>query len=81
MDEFPFSDDDVISIAPDVTGNTGQILKIKAFKHAMRQKLSIYAHQWLDQGIECEILSTDGSGWQKGRVYLRLEFIPEAPKR
>lgn len=71
----------MISIAPDITGNNGQILRINTFKQAMRKNLSNYAPQWLDQGIECEILSTDGGGWQKGRVYLRLEFIPNPPKQ
>ena len=78
-EQFPFNDDDVISMAPDITGNTGQILRIQNFRQAMRKNLNNYAHQWLDQGIECEILSTDGGGWQKGRVYLRLEFIPNTP--
>lgn len=80
-EEFPFNDDDVISMQPDISGGSGQLLKIQAFKQSMRQKLNVYAHAWLDQGVECEVLSIDGGGWQKGRVYLRLEFVPDPPQR
>ncbi len=79
-EEFPFNDDDVISMSPNVTGS-GQLLKIGVFKQAIKQNLSKYAHAWLDEGIECEVLSIDNGGWQKGRVYLRLEYVPDPPKK
>jgi hypothetical protein len=33
--------------------------------------------EWSDTGVECEVLKMDGYGWQKGRVRISLEFIPD----
>ncbi|MDJ0798160.1 MAG: KGK domain-containing protein [Calothrix sp. MO_167.B12] len=37
---------------------------------------------WLTKGIECEILGTDGKGWKKGKVRIKvsLEFCPDEPE-
>jgi hypothetical protein len=37
---------------------------------------------WLAQGMECEILGTDGKGWKKGKVRIKisLEFQPDEPE-
>ncbi|HBE18503.1 MAG TPA: KGK family protein [Cyanobacteria bacterium UBA11149] len=37
-------------------------------------------HEWWDEGIDCEVLTCDGKGWQKGKVRLALEFIPDEPE-
>lgn len=38
---------------------------------------------WFDDGINCEILKTNGKGWQKGKVRINLnisvEFCPDEP--
>lgn len=33
--------------------------------------------EWSDTGVECEVLKMDGYGWQKGKVRISLEFIPD----
>ncbi len=33
--------------------------------------------QWLNEGIDCEVLGETGGGWRKGKIRFRLEFIPE----
>lgn len=39
---------------------------------------------WLGDGEDCEILKTDSSGWQTGKikiqVNLTLEFVPDKPE-
>ncbi|MEC4895662.1 MAG: KGK domain-containing protein [Oscillatoria sp. PMC 1051.18] len=30
--------------------------------------------QWFDDGIDCEILKTDGQGWRKAKVKIKLEL-------
>ncbi|PHJ55754.1 hypothetical protein VF14_36720 [Nostoc linckia z18] len=35
---------------------------------------------FLEEGRQCEILRTEGGGWQKGRFRIRLEFIPDNPE-
>lgn len=32
--------------------------------------------QWLDDGVDCEVLSPFGD-WRKGKIRIRLEFIPD----
>jgi hypothetical protein len=39
------------------------------------------ADAWLEDGVECQFLSASvGQGWKKGKVRLRLEFIPDEPE-
>ena len=33
-----------------------------------------------EEGYKCEILSSNGGGWQKGRFRFKIEFIPENPE-
>ncbi|MBD2743679.1 KGK domain-containing protein [Coleofasciculus sp. FACHB-1120] len=51
----------------------------KSSEFAKRFKGSIHAQYqvWFDQGAEVEFLRTSGGGWQKGKIYLRLEFVPD----
>lgn len=34
---------------------------------------------WFRDGVDCEILKTDGQGWKKGKIRLRViaEFVPD----
>jgi len=38
--------------------------------------------EWFTTGIDCEILNTDGKGWKKGKVRIKvsLEFQPDEPE-
>lgn len=36
--------------------------------------------QWFGDGVECELLSPRGGGWQKGKVRICFEFIPDQPE-
>lgn len=31
----------------------------------------------LKEGVSCELLEVTGGGWQKGKLYLRLEFVSD----
>jgi hypothetical protein len=33
--------------------------------------------EWVKDGIECEAMTANGSGWIKGKVRFCLEFIPD----
>jgi hypothetical protein len=77
MDEFPFDDEDVISVNSDGQGT--QLKKIRSFKDSIDGHLRYVAPRLFLEGIECEVLSTNGGGWKKGRVRLRLEYIPDEP--
>lgn len=32
---------------------------------------------WTHDGVECLYLNTQGGGWKKGKVHIRLEFVPD----
>jgi len=77
MDEFPFNDEDVILI--DYDGQGSQLQKVRWFKDIIRRRVGDVVSHWLGKGIECQTLSINGGGWKKGRVRLRLEYIPDEP--
>ena len=42
---------------------------------------SITAKAWFGDGVECELVDVSaGGGWKKGKIRLRLEFVPEEPE-
>ena len=48
---------------------------------AINKKRSIQEiHGWWNEGMNCEVLTCDGKGWQKGQIRLTLEFIPDEPE-
>lgn len=89
MDQLPnlLSDDEVIYV------NNGRVLmpnptfKVIEFLDALAQVVSERESDWTDesegwfsQGLDCEVLRFGNQGWQRGRVRLRLEFVPDKPK-
>ncbi len=79
--EIILYDDDVVSMDKDVsfTGNTtstcGELiesLKDLAFRSIERDEL--------ENGVICKVMLTKGGGWQKGRLRLRLDFVPDEPE-
>jgi hypothetical protein len=78
MDEFPFNDDDVISINPEHSGNQDKLLKMSWFRDSVKRSLGPIASSWFGEGVPYEVLRIGGN-WEKGRVRLRLEFVPDEP--
>ncbi|EDX72749.1 KGK domain superfamily [Coleofasciculus chthonoplastes PCC 7420] len=37
-------------------------------------------NNWWNQGIQCQVLTHEGKGWQNGKVRLTLEFCPDEPE-
>ncbi|MEH2085993.1 KGK domain-containing protein [Nostoc sp.] len=81
--EIILNDDDVVSMDKEIsfTGNAtstcGELiesLKDLAFGESTSQR-----NETVD-GITCKVLLVKGGGWQKGRLRLRLDFVPEEPE-
>lgn len=59
---------------------------INSLTNSIYQKLThkCNAKLWLEEGEKCEILKADSSGWQKGKIRLKvnltLEFVPDEPE-
>lgn len=62
--------------------------KASEFLDALAQLVSEREDEWTDdqegwfneQGLACEVLRFGNQGWQRGKVRIRLEFVPEGPK-
>ncbi len=78
MNEFPFNDDDVVSIDPEYSGNQSRLLKTSWLKESVKRFLGSVASSWFGEGVPCEVLRVGGS-WEKGRLRIRLEYIPDEP--
>ncbi|MHC5853791.1 KGK domain-containing protein [Nostoc sp.] len=83
--EIILYDDDVVSMDKDVsfTGNAtstcGELLeslKDLAFGENTSQRNEVADRD----GVSCKVMLTKGGGWQKGRLRLRLDFVPDEPE-
>ncbi|MBW4474521.1 MAG: KGK domain-containing protein [Stenomitos rutilans HA7619-LM2] len=83
----PLNNDEVLFI------NVGRVLmvnptfKVGEFIDALAQAISDRESDWSDEnegwfgeGLPCEALRFGTPGWQRGRVRIRLEFVPETSK-
>lgn len=83
----PLNNDEVLFI------NVGRVLmvnptfKVGEFIDALAQAISDRENDWSDdnegwfgEGLPCEALRFGTPGWQRGRVRIRLEFLPETSK-
>ncbi|MEH2207494.1 MAG: KGK domain-containing protein [Nostoc sp.] len=85
-DQIFLSDEDVVSMAQDanLTGastSTGeelmQRLKYLVYRNSNLQEDK--ASDWLVNGANCKLLLAQGGGWQKGKIRIRFEFVPDKP--
>ena len=73
---------DVVSVPKSKSLMNASTFKVMEMSVSLTNKLSKEFHtevlkEWSDTGVECEVLKMDGYGWQKGRVRISLEFIPD----
>lgn len=59
-----------------------EIIPSALVKHNTDEKLEIYTRynsSWFSEGVDCRILKAGSSGWQKGKLKLKvtIEFIPD----
>lgn len=81
-------EDDVLWIEPGINPVKNHTITIaqliQAIKTQFQPTLSSSpastADAWFKEGIECEFLDASaGGGWKKGKIRLRLEFLPDEP--
>jgi hypothetical protein len=79
MIEFNLNDDDVVHMEHGQSMLNASTFKVGQFKHHFRNyknALGPAIESWVSEGINCEILRP-GEGWQKGKVRLQVQFIPD----
>jgi hypothetical protein len=73
--------DDVVTMDAHLSFSAGAIFKVGQLHRAIRNHLKEPLWMWVrEKGVDCEVLQVEGGGWQKGKMYLRMEFIPDRPK-
>ncbi|MEH2128945.1 KGK domain-containing protein [Nostoc sp.] len=85
-DQIFLSDEDVVSMTQDanLTGtstSTGEEL-METVVNLVFQNTSLQqdeAEAWAANGVNCKVLLAQGGGWQKGKIRIRFEFIPDKP--
>ncbi|MBG1259298.1 KGK domain-containing protein [Nostoc commune] len=69
---------DVVTMDSAFSFKAGGIFKVGQLYTAIESYLGDTLSMWFKRkGIECEVLQVKGGGWQKGKIYLRVEFIPD----
>ncbi|MEH2446752.1 MAG: KGK domain-containing protein [Nostoc sp.] len=80
------SDEDVVSMAQDTNLTeastlTGEEL-METVANLVFQKTRLEEDEvkgWAANGVNCKVLLTQGGGWQKGKIRIRFEFVPDKP--
>jgi hypothetical protein len=84
MSGFEPSSDDVVWMDQSsilVTNNA--TFKIDQLKRNLRERMgtATIVHSWMGDGVKCELLkASTGKGWQKGKIRIRFEFVPDEPE-
>lgn len=86
MSGFDLNDEDVVSMPSYTAFDAGEMFKFVQLKAAIRNffqsghKGESPRLQWLKDGVPCEVLRVYGDGWQKGKLKIYIEFIPDNPE-
>jgi hypothetical protein len=85
MDRIILGDNDVISIQKDKSPVTALTFKANEIHIYLRDKISKdvgaeTASNWVFEGLPCEVMTEDKAGWQSGKIWVSLEFMPDNKK-
>lgn len=84
----PMNEDEVLFVDRGRVLMNNPTFKVSEFLDQLAQVISEQSDEWsedseawFDEGLECEALRfNSGTGWQRGRVRIRLEFAPARPQ-
>lgn len=83
MDRWEFESDDVLSLVEDIFDRQ-EVFKASRIKNRLWNSIKVNnwssteAKNWTENGIRCELLSSKGGGWKKGRIKITVEFIRDS---
>ncbi len=80
MSQLNLNDDDVVDMMSAFNFARTYLSTFAQLKQGLRELVQPVSTKWLDNGVECKILRTTGGGWQKGKLRLRIEFVPDEPE-
>ncbi len=71
-------DNDVISMNQDLSLIKFGTFKVSQLRQDIERRVGALSSEWLGEGANCEFLEPlAGDGWRKGKIRLRLEFVPD----
>lgn len=80
----PLRDDEVLFVDRGRVLMSNPTFKVSEFLDALAETIneqednwSEESEDWFSDGLACEALRFGTGGWQRGRVRIRLEFIPD----
>jgi hypothetical protein len=83
-DEIILSDEDVVSVENNPLIDAVKTSTIRELTEKLKSLIACNHHslmdkglKWTHNGVDCKILSVKGGGWQKGKIKVRFEFIPD----
>ncbi|MER3433870.1 MAG: KGK domain-containing protein [Leptolyngbya sp. ERB_1_1] len=84
----PMNDDEVLFVDRGRVLMNNPTFKVSEFLDQLAQVVSDQSNDWsedneawFEDGLECEALRfNSGTGWQRGKVRIRLEFAPLRPQ-
>jgi KGK domain len=88
MDEgyTPLYDDEVLFVDRGRVLMNNPTFKVSEFLDALAEVVNDRepdwteaSEGWFSDGLECETLRFNGNGWQRGKIRIRLEFLPTKP--
>jgi hypothetical protein len=80
MSEILLNDDDVISMEPGQNFTKTSTSKIREVRNSLISDWLKGLGNWLGDGVKCEVLLAQKTGWHKGKIRLRIEFVPNSPE-
>jgi hypothetical protein len=78
-ESIQISEFDVLCFLEDKPLDLPRTVRFVELKQRMEERLFHYKSDkpLMDKGVECELLKPSGQGWQKGKVKICVEFIPD----
>lgn len=80
MSNLDLDNTDVVTMNPNGSFTETSTFQAFELRDAITKHLGKF-RQWFDYGMECKVLRASGGGWKKGKLRLRLEFIPDVPEK
>lgn len=78
MSNLELDNTDVVSMTANSSFTQTTTFQVTELRSAIEKHLG-NLRDWFTYGVDCRVLRASGGGWQKGRLRLCLEFIPEKP--
>ncbi|MBD2520341.1 hypothetical protein H6G93_36475 [Nostoc sp. FACHB-973] len=85
-DQIILSDEDVLSMAQDAnfteasTSTAEELMeRLKYLVHRNSNLQKDKAEAWAANGLNCNVLLAQGGGWEKSKIRICFEFVPDKP--